>query len=126
MWYSPLLFILKAAWEWLKKDYHWVWVLLAPLGVIILVARFTGPRLQVVSSESVGADKVKEDIENNLRQQDQQNEVVREKETTDAQKAHEVVIQDEVKKEQAQNEKLLADPDALTQTMLQAGKDARQ
>lgn len=125
-WYLPVLKVLQAAWAWLKKDYNWVWVVLFPLGIVILVARFTSPRLDVVSSELVGADKKREDVQRDLAKKDAEARADRDKKVAEAQQQHDKKVDALVDAQQAQAARLQEDTDALTAAMLKVGKDVRR
>jgi len=116
----------RKAWAWLLEDYHWVWVVLFPLGVIYLVAKFTEPKIEVVGSEQAGADKKRVEVLETLSAKDAEAQDVRDRTIAGAQQGHDAAVSTQVTEQAAHVQEYQDNPDELTSAMLRAGKEIRR
>lgn len=113
-----------ACWAWLKKDYRWLWLVLFPIGLVLLLARWTSPSVRVISPESLGADEKKGEVLDDLHKADDENKVQRDVKVEKAKQDHAELVDDLL--ERQRKEDLDLTPNVLQEAMKKAGRDARR
>lgn len=116
----------RKAWAWLLEDYHWVWVVLFPLGIAYLVAKFTEPKLVVVGSEQAKADQKREEVMKDLAAKDAEAQVVREKTIAGAEQGHSAAVNAQLAEQTAKAPQYQDNLEELTAAMRRAGTDIKR
>lgn len=129
----PLLLLLKAlpskiaaaaviAWEWLKKNWHWV---LFPIGIALAVFGFRR-KTPVVAPALVGADEVldREDTKADLVKA--QALADKDKQIAEITQKHDATIAKLTEEQRKEADSLQEDPEKLNAFLLNVGRDQRR
>lgn len=123
---TSVLPLLQRAWAWLKRDYHWFWLVLFPLGVFYLVAKLTEGKQVFVGSSIVGADAKREEVQQELAAKDAEARDARERVIAGAQQGHSAAVSSLVTEQAAAVAAYEEDEQALNAALLRAGKEIRR
>lgn len=124
-WYSRVQIVAGCAWAWLCRDYHWVGVLLFPVGLAVYLMR-KPTVIEVVGSELTGADNLSDVVRTELLRKDEAAKEVRDRKVQQATSARDAKVSDLITEQQEETTTLADSPNALTDTMLRVGKDVRR
>lgn len=116
----------RKAWAWLLADYHWLWLVLLPLGVLYAIMKFMEPKLEVVGSAQAGADAKRAEVLAELELKDTEAREERGHVVAGAEQAHSAAVATQVAEQTSNVPTYAENPDELTSAMLRAGKEARQ
>ncbi len=114
----------QKAWPWLKKYGPWI---IAPLGLLLLLARaFGGRKTTVVSSELLGAAEVRDEADTELDRQKAKSTQELDEALALADEEHGEDVDVVVDKLLKQVDDLAKDPDKLNLHLLDVGKRLRK
>lgn len=112
---------------WLKKN--WVWVLLFPVGLALLLLRLTSrsqkPVEVVTTSTMAGAAKVQEDAAEKAKVQKTAAKIVHEQRMEEIEAEYEADVEAIAKKQKKTVEEIQDDPAKVNDFLMGVGKDMR-
>lgn len=129
----PLLLLLRSlpskiaaaaivAWEWLKKNWHWV---LFPVGILLVVLGYRR-KAPVVAPALVGADEVQEREDTKADAVKAQALADRDKKIAEVTQQHSAVIAQLTDTQRKEADSLQEDPEKLNAFLLDVGRDMRK
>ncbi len=119
-----ILLWLKAAWDWLKRN--WMWILL-PVGVLVAVARlFKGGSPPVIAPGSVEASRVQTAEREKADAAVQKADEERKAKLEEIEKEHGEALSKLTEEQSNKVAELVDDPDALNDYLLKVSKGMRR
>lgn len=110
------------AWPWLKK--YWQWILF-PVGILVLVLTYRGPKPKLKSSELLDHAKVKKDIEKRTAGQLVEAKEEKAKKLAEVEKEHAGTVAKLTSEQRSKMKELREDPDKVNEFLKQVGKEIR-